>query len=882
MIGIDNSNVDILLNEDNSDENKKEEEKKDSDENQTLKKLKILDDIDGKERLIKVLNRLKKDLEQEIKEKKEENIDSDITSESNTNDEEKEKEEEEDNIIIVLKGNWNIKICKIFFHFMFMFVLPFLVTINLIGIFQIISIMNVLYDCIKKSIICFLGKEDKEDQSFYDFYNFYGYYLKESINEDIEFDLIETMGFLGLIFYKFSGFTVSSMLFLGINGISLFLITNFFNQYRPGNERYTGFQIIYLCTCYMLLFIGVGSSALLSQQILVGQYEKYNSFLKKTEDNSCSCWGLFNICRNCLKKEKEDENKDKKGKEKIKEKEKGNVPYFLLICITSILGYFFKYTLDIFISNRKYQFDKQYNITDIDTNEINNLMNNMTNIEINNIIFSHDKKLFFIIIFIYIITILLSIILYKILKSIYETNKKKQHKLKIGMDDGKCQICGYVIYTENLNLELNKKNENGMIKQKEDGGIKGSNNEGIPSLKKGQLETLESKLSGENIPIKNKKKKLPRRILDCIESLFKKLFLCLRLLSDSFISCFNEVICKFYCCEMEKKTKERCCCCFCCECLINNDSKIKDKNYEQKDEFFCYCYKEKRNMKWFNRFIREETHIRLMPLLLEYFIIQLTTIAFEKINNENNEDKYNNFEDHKSIYIFIGKFSFSLFLFFYFTISFGQIFIALSGRESIQKTIEKISNKILNGTYGILIFNGFYSFIVSLICLIKDIKLNDNYIFIPILMNKFYFFTFAYHCTVYTDVDEGIDIISSATLLSIYLKAWEFFFNKLIDKCSINILLVIQIFFSLIIVLLTSCLISVFLCCIGYFWFTFLYLLSFIPFGGFWYFRAYEKCRCDQYECCIDNGDICDNNYKCLYYCIDKKKLTQCISGFVN
>ena len=248
MIGIDNSNVDILLNEDTSDDNKKEEEKKDTDENQTLKKLKILDDIDGKERLIKVLNRLKKDLEQEIKEKKEENIDSDITSESNTNDEEKEKEEEEDNIIIVLKGNWNIKICKIFFHFMFMFVLPFLVTINLIGIFQIISIMNVLYDCIKKSIICFLGKEDKEDQSFYDFYNFYGYYLKESINEDIEFDLIETMGFLGLIFYKFSGFTVSSMLFLGINGISLFLITNFFNQYRPGNERYTGFQIIYLCT----------------------------------------------------------------------------------------------------------------------------------------------------------------------------------------------------------------------------------------------------------------------------------------------------------------------------------------------------------------------------------------------------------------------------------------------------------------------------------------------------------------------------------------------------------------------------------------------------------------------------------------------------------
>ena len=40
-------------------------------------------------------------------------------------------------------------------------------------------------------------------------------------NEGIEFDLIETMGFLGTIIYQFSGFTVSSSLFLGINGLSL-------------------------------------------------------------------------------------------------------------------------------------------------------------------------------------------------------------------------------------------------------------------------------------------------------------------------------------------------------------------------------------------------------------------------------------------------------------------------------------------------------------------------------------------------------------------------------------------------------------------------------------------------------------------------------------
>ena len=75
--------------------------------------------------------------------------------------------------------------------------------------------MNTLYVVIKRSIICYLDLEDKDDSSYYDFYtNFYGFYFKESMDEGIDYDLIETMSFLGTIFIRFYGFSISSVFFM--------------------------------------------------------------------------------------------------------------------------------------------------------------------------------------------------------------------------------------------------------------------------------------------------------------------------------------------------------------------------------------------------------------------------------------------------------------------------------------------------------------------------------------------------------------------------------------------------------------------------------------------------------------------------------------------
>jgi hypothetical protein len=224
-----------------------------------------------------------------------------------------------------------------------------------------------------------------------------------------------------------------------------------------------------------------------------------------------------------------------------------------------------------------------------------------------------------------------------------------------------------------------------------------------------------------NPSIAQEERNMWQRTLDYLKTVILKLYLCLRLLSDSFISWFNEIICNYFCCG-----KKCCCCCICFECCCK---KVKEEEYELEESYICYCYKAKRNMKWFNRFIRDETQMKIMPLLLQYFIIQLNTVAFEKIFDENNEEGLNEFNDTESIIYFIVIFAVSLFLFFYITISFGNLLTFYSKKREdklnvdvkveIGKSAEKISNNILQGTYGILIFNGFYSFIVSIICLMK-------------------------------------------------------------------------------------------------------------------------------------------------------------------
>ena len=230
--------------------------------------------------------------------------------------------------------------------------------------------------------------------------------------------------------------------------------------------------------------------------------------------------------------------------------------------------------------------------------------------------------------------------------------------------------------------------------------------------------------------------------------------------------CSTLTFCPCDACDEEKEENYddyTCCCCWCC----NLDQIVYNKN----NEFFCYCYQEKRKSKWCNEYIIKEITKDVFPLIVIYFILQFTVIGFERqiSNNTNiyinitddnnntntndthiiNETDINNNTDYiysnyftlftevinnyknqtnndsyfKENIIFIFVFLGSFILFLYLTISFSRIIVECCNHENNKKRkgkISKLSNQILNGTYGIVLFNSVFSFIFSCFELSKN------------------------------------------------------------------------------------------------------------------------------------------------------------------
>ena len=226
--------------------------------------------------------------------------------------------------------------------------------------------------------------------------------------------------------------------------------------------------------------------------------------------------------------------------------------------------------------------------------------------------------------------------------------------------------------------------------------------------------------------------------------------------------------------------------------------------------------------------------------------------------------------------------------------------------------MSKISNEILNGTYGIAIFNGVYSLIFSAFYLsemssdFKHLVFEDNIniIYIPILMNKFYYFTLNYYCTYTSENYKGFELISTSTLISVFIQIWNLIISLI--KSSIpekenddnndyyKILYIIQIVFAripflvvaieLIIGFIESCsdcikdgcdwsyfALHKFLFCLTFF---------FLCFGGLWlklepqFCELSTDCCCDCYfigsdffcdECCF-----CDESSDCYIECCER------------
>jgi hypothetical protein len=276
--------------------------------------------------------------------------------------------------------------------------------------------------------------------------------------------------------------------------------------------------------------------------------------------------------------------------------------------------------------------------------------------------------------------------------------------------------------------------------------------------------------------------------------------------------------------------------------------------------------------------------------MIEYFLLLFNTFAFEKI-----------YEEKKGKYIhiktYISVLAGSFILFFILTLSVAKFIKSLtdnySQNEKGAKKIEiisKLSNEILDGTHGILFFNGLFSLIFSSFYLSKneDIKdlffdKNTNIIILPILMNKLFYLTLNYYCTYTTEEkkNQDFEIISGSTLISIYLSIFDLIIS-LIKKIPSNpALFITQICFScipcffvalfiiaLIWALLTECnIIQILICILSYL----------LCFGCLWYdYDAFycigstcycELCCCDVLSCCY--CECCENKCGQCDICCD-------------
>ena len=115
-----------------------------------------------------------------------------------------------------------------------------------------------------------------------------------------------------------------------------------------------------------------------------------------------------------------------------------------------------------------------------------------------------------------------------------------------------------------------------------------------------------------------------------------------------------------------------------------------------------------------------------------------------------------------------------------------------------------LSQNILNGTTGILLVNGLYTFILSTKYLSieyednkeleEDMK-NDYLIVVPVLLNKFYYFTLIYFCLSFAEKKKKLELISGATLISFYIIGFNFI-TSLLRYIGSRGLIIIQIVFS--------------------------------------------------------------------------------------
>ena len=688
--------------------------------------------------------------------------------------------------------------CRLIFFLILIFLFNFFYLLSIFAMKPILTSLEIIMtNCVKE---VFTYKIEEPDSLF----NFYDIFFDKVNTLNLDFDIMMIMNWLGDKTLDSCGFVPSIIIFIIINLGYFFALFNFdFLKYNE-NNKYSAWKFIQLLILYIIIFIGVGSSSLLSQQIFIEFFKKYKNIVKDKEKNELNKNNNNKITdeeingdnsinndnsadlkpnENLLFKYKDievivEDNKNKKPKkenelntsvnidkiEAIKNK-RIKLGAFFSITLITFLSFFANFFINLLILNYKYKNDEKifnkYNETI--------LFDNYTySSNITHELYESDKIFFsFIYSSYYIACMIISIILYLMIFCCC-LRKKKEEKKK---DNQFLLIYGDEIVNEyNLKNRQNTKSiDINLIKEVEED--KSTNNYTICKFCGFFYFCLKSDLRGEN--------SCCSKFGYCLKDFF--VLNCKSLIDFCDIT-FCQV-CDIIFCAGKKKCNYKCC------------DKIE---YSKSKENFCFCYQEKRKYKWFHDYITSEVQKDVAPYILEYFLLGLLIISFQKKfvdfkvtvpkrNGSILDDNYISIEEVVQIWnnwkimiIII----LSLIIFFLLTKTLSKVKLneptSVIGKKPIFK-----SYTIFNGIHILLLINSIISLLFSVLY-IFGIEDFGDYIIIPILMYQYFDFSLNYYCICVTEQENNHELIlSGGILVSIYLKIWSVIYS-LIQSYSEN------------------------------------------------------------------------------------------------
>ena len=230
-------------------------------------------------------------------------------------------------------------------HKVSFYILIFLIgSYSIFATFLSLSIKNSLLDLLITSgkIYYEIGNENNTD---YRPLKFHEYYYNQTYSDalDLNINLISILNIIGNLPLKAWGFSISYFFFSCFSGISLLMI--YYIEYDEKTllkPKISTFELIYTIIAYIFLLIGTGCSSLMSQQIIIEYYFKFQKIILKNKINEEQDNSPENIINSNSSNQNgiNSEELNKTDSDKTKENPINIMFIFLIIGFLTVFGFY--------------------------------------------------------------------------------------------------------------------------------------------------------------------------------------------------------------------------------------------------------------------------------------------------------------------------------------------------------------------------------------------------------------------------------------------------------------------------------------------------------------------------------------------------------------